>query len=672
MRCLHRFWLCLGIVLLNFIAWLQPPLPAQERAQIRAWSEQGVLANERSQKARLHSVPIRAVKLGQGFWSPRLEANQKRSLPSLLKLLEEHGVVDNFRRLSGRKQVARRGPLYTDSDLYKWMEAAAWALHSGDDPELRSLLEQMIDEVAAAQGEDGYLNTYYALERAEQRLTDFKYGHELYCLGHLIQAGIAHYRATGQQRLLKLGMRFADYVIETLGPGKKPAFTGHPELEMALIELYRTTGKRSYLDFANYLLNAERPELGLNAREISYAFSGIPFTSRQKFEGHAVRAMYAASGATDYYAETGEAPVKQTLERLWEDLVTHKLYLTGGVGSRESGEAIGEAYELPNERAYTETCAAIGNYMWNWRLLAVSGEARFADLAELALYNGVLSGVSLSGDLYFYRNPLSSLGRTERKPWYTTTCCPPNIQRTLASLPGYFYSTSREGLWVHLYHNSQLDWQLEDGSKIRLTQQTNYPWEGIIDFTVSPESAGRFTLFLRIPGWCERAGISINGGAEQPITQSGSYFELNRHWQAGDRVRLVLEMPVTLIEANPRVREDFGRVAVRRGPLLYCLEGVDLGGISPFDVTLLIGKRPAESFTTEFRQDLLGGVMVIHGQARAAAKPSTQEPLYRPWGQREISTGKQIRLMLIPYYAWANRGLAEMEVWIPWTRGAER
>lgn len=641
-------------------------LALAESPQAIPWDQQGVILTTKSPHAKLHTVPVRAVKLGQGFWSARMEANRTRSLPSLVKLLEDHGVVDNFRRLSGREQVPRRGPLYTDSDLYKWMEAASFVLQGGDDPELRSLLDKMIDEVAAAQGKDGYLNTYYALERAGERFTNFQHGHELYCLGHLIQAAIAHYRATGRQRLLDVAIRYADYVVATLGPGKKPAFTGHPELETALVELYRTTGERRYLDFADYLLNAERPELRLSARDSGYAFSGIPFASRLKFEGHSVRAMYASCGATDYLAETGNTQIRETLERLWIDLVNRKMYVTGGVGSRESGEAIGEPYELPNEQAYTETCAAIGNYMWNWRMLMLTKEARFADTLERALYNGVLSGVSLSGDLYFYRNPLSSLGRTERRPWYSTTCCPPNIQRTVASLPGYFYSTSTEGLWVHLYHNSQLDWRLEDGHKIRVVQQTDYPWNNTVDLTLTPESTTRFSLFLRIPAWSSRAQLSINGAAAQDIPKPGSYLGLARTWQPGDRVRLIFTMPVALVEANPRVREDFGRLAVTRGPLVYCLEGVDLNGDSPFDISLLIGRNPVEGFKAESRPDLLGGVTVVHAKAVLAGTPSAQQPLYRVFGTRQPYAGRQLEVVLIPYYAWANRGPAEMEVWLPW------
>ena len=327
------------------------PLDREEKSTtVRPdWQQQGIFANRNSPYARLHTVSVRAVKMGSGFWSARLEANRKQSLPSLLKLLEEHGVVDNFRRISGRKQVETQGATVHGFRPVKWMEAAAYVLQSEKDDALKSRIDSMVDEVEAAQGKDGYLNTYYALERAQERFTNFRHGHELYCLGHLLQSGIAYYRATGEWRLLDVGIRYADFVVSQLGSGKKPALTGHPELEMALVELFRTTGERRYLDFVDYLLNGDRPELNLSAEDISYLFSGIPFARRMKFEGHSVRAMYASAGATDYFAESGDKAIREALERLWQDLVKGKMYITGGVGSRDSGEAIGESFELPNK-----------------------------------------------------------------------------------------------------------------------------------------------------------------------------------------------------------------------------------------------------------------------------------------------------------------------------------
>lgn len=652
------------------ILWLTTGLLVVTRAQeptAVAWDRQGTLHNRNSPFARLHTVPIRAVQMGPGFWAQRIDTNRRRSLPSLLEQLETHGVVDNFRRVSGRKKVERRGPLYTDSDLFKWMEAAALALQSGDDPAIRASLDSMIEEVAAAQEPGGYVNTYYSLERTAQRFTNLRHGHELYCMGHLIQAGIAHYRATGQKRLLDVGIRYADHILDQFGPGKKPAFDGHPESELALVELYRTTGDHRYLEFAGYLLDADRPDLKLNAGDTRYLFSGIPYTKRERLEGHSVRAMYANCGATDYYAESGDPRFRKTIATLWKDLVGGKMYLTAGVGSRENGEAIGNPYELPNEQAYTETCAALGNAFWNWRLLQVEADARYADLMERALYNGALSGVSLSGDLYFYRNPLESIGDHARRPWYDTTCCPPNIQRTLASLPGYLYGTDSRGVWVHFYHSSRLDWQLEDGRKLRLSQQTEYPWKGAVDLEVNPQTAGRFSLFLRIPGWTPLARILVNGVVHEAGPQPGRYLELTRQWKPGDRVRLEMQMPVVLTQANPRVREDFGRVAVERGPLVYSAESIDTPGAALFDLSLLLSGRTEKDFRVAFRPELLGGVAVIEALARVASRPSTDLPLYSKLGSRKEPAAKPavLKLTMIPYYAWANRGPHPMQVWFP-------
>jgi hypothetical protein len=479
-------------------------------AQAPDVKSRGVIDTTKSPHATLHSVPVEAVKMGDGFWTPRMKVNVERSIPTLLDLMEQHGIVDNFRRLSGRKQVERRGPLYTDSDLYKWMEAVAFVLQSGDSPRLRATLDSLIDEVLAAQEPSGYLNTYYVGERESKRFTEQERGHELYCLGHMLQAGIAYYRATGNRKLLDGGIKFANYLVENFGPAKRPALTGHPELEMALVELYRTTGERQYLDFAGYLLSGvEKERLKLSDRMTVYMFSGTPFTSRTQFEGHAVRAMYAASGATDYYLETGDPVYWKTLSLLWQDMARHKLYITGGVGSRAAGEAFGEPYELPNSQAYTESCAAIANMMWNWRMLAATGEARFMDIIERALYNGINSGMSLDGTLYCYRNPLESSGEKIRNPWYDTTCCPPNLQRTLASLPGYLYSTSAEGLYVHLFHNSTLKWSLENGTPLEVVQATKYPWEGEVALTLTPATASDFTLFVRIPAWAAGTRVRV-------------------------------------------------------------------------------------------------------------------------------------------------------------------
>lgn len=626
---------------------------------------QGILNLSRSPQSKVQNVPIGAVKMGDGFWTPRMRVNVEKSIPTMLDLLEQHGTIDNLRRLSGRKNVPRRGPLYTDSDLYKWMEAVAFVLQSGDRPELRAKFDGLTDEILAAQEPSGYLNTYWVEERAPQRFTQQTRGHELYCLGHLLQAGIAYYRATGNRKLLDGGIRFADYMVENFGPAKRPALTGHPELEMALVELYRTTGQKKYLDFAGYLLGGvERDRLKLKDSELKYMFSGKPFTSRAEFEGHAVRALYAASGATDYYLETGDPTYRKTLDALWEGLVRHKMYITGGVGSRAAGEAIGEPYELPNAQAYGESCAAIANMMWNWRMLAASGDSRYVDVMERALYNGINSGMDLSGTLYCYRNPLESTGEKIRNEWYDTDCCPSNLERTLAALPGYMYTTGPRGIYANLYHNSTLNWRLPDGTPLEVKQKTEYPWGDSVELTVTPAKDSDFSVFLRVPGWSPNSNVSVNGKPVAAKPRSGEYYEIRRRWTAGDKVTLALDMTPQAMRSNPLLRENAGRVAIERGPLIYCIEQPDQLFGSLFEASLLLGR--GHEFKTEFRKDLLGSVWVLKHDGVISEKPLSSGPLYEPLAQtRGSQTSKPVELTLIPYYAWANRGPAAMEVWIP-------
>jgi DUF1680 family protein len=634
------------------------------------WQSEGVVSVTHSPYAKLHTVPIRAVKMGDGFWSARRAANVDKSIPTLLAELEQHGVVDNFLRLEGKKDVPRRGPLYTDSDIYKWMEAVAFALQSGDQPKLRAEFDRLTGIILAAQEPSGYLNTYWTEERTAKRFTEMHRSHELYCMGHLLQAAIAYYRATGDRKLLDGGIRFANYMVENFGPQKRPALTGHPEFEMALVELYRTSGDRRYLDFAGYLLSGvERERLHLTDDQVAYMFSGKPFASRTEFEGHAVRAMYASCGATDYYMETGDAAYRKTLETLWGDLVNGKMYITGGVGSREAGEAFGEAYELPNAQAYGESCAAIGNMMWNWRMLLAFGQSRFADVMERALYNGINSGMSLSGTLYCYRNPLESSGEKIRNEWYDTTCCPPNLERVLASLPGYMYNTDARGVYVNLFHNSTLDWHLENGTGIHVTQQTEYPWKGAVDFTVDPAHAAEFSLFVRIPAWSDGATVTADGWSLRETPKPGEYFEIHRRWEPGDKLHVMFEMKPRLVRANPLVREDAGRVALERGPLVYCLEQPDQPGFNLFNASLL---DDGSEFRSEFRADLLGGLLVLKHRGSVVDSPFSSEPLYRPFREQVERPGRVEALTFIPYYAWANREPSRMEVWVPYvTVGTE-
>src|SRR3954469_5652283 len=488
------------------------------------WQNEGIEDLTKSPHAKLHQVPIRAVTIKSGFWGRRRQANVAKSIPTMHDLLEANGRMNNFRRLVGKSSAQQTGPVYSDSDVYKWTEAVGFALQSGDLPELRQMAEKIIDDIVAVQQPDGYLNTYYVEDRASLRMLPQTQstGHELYNMGHMLQGAIAYYRATGERKLLDAGIRFVnDFLLPNYGPApKKPIVSGHPEIEMALIELYRITGDKRQLDLAGYIFQGDK-RIELPEHRTIYMYSGTPFTARTRLEGHAVRAMYACCGATDYYMETGDEAYWQTLNKLWNDMTSTKMYVTGGVGSRSDGEAFGDAYELPNFRAYGESCAAIGNMMWNWRMLAVTGEARFTDVIERALYNGINSGMSLDGTLYCYRNPLAfdpATGEKIRNPWYDTTCCPPNLERTFASLPGYFYSTSSDGIYVHLYDNSELNWHLEDGTPIKIAQKTNYPWDGVVDISVSPAKPSSFTLYVRIPGWGDNTQVSVNSKAMGSVT----------------------------------------------------------------------------------------------------------------------------------------------------------
>src|SRR5437016_1825281 len=513
-----------------------------------AWQDQGVINTANSPYAKLHSVPVRAVTIEESFWSKRRKTNIERSIPTMREELEQHGRMDNFRRLVGKSSEPQKGPYYSDSDIYKWTDAVGWALQSDALPELRRTTDSMIREVVAIQEPSGYLNTYYQNDRVSLRMSqhDQEVGHEMYCLGHMLQGAIAYYRATGDSTLMDAGARMVDnFVISNYGPGpnQKPIISGHPEIEMALIELYRTTGKRQYVDLAGYILHGD-DRWKIEPERIVYMFCGTPFTQRTKLEGHAVRAMYACCGATDYYLETGDQAYWKTLNTLWDDLVNHQMYVTGGVGARSDGEAFGDPYELPNFTAYGESCAAIGNMMWNWRMLAATGDAKYADVIERALYNGINSGMSLDGTLYCYRNPLGfdpSSGDHIRNPWYDVTCCPPNLERTFASLPGYFYSTSSEGLYLHLYDDSVLDWHLVNGTALKVQQKTKYPWNGVGDITITPEKPVEFTLYLRIPGWSDHTQVKVNGKAVSGATP-GQYLALRRRWEPVDVISVKFDL----------------------------------------------------------------------------------------------------------------------------------
>jgi DUF1680 family protein len=628
---------------------------------------QPIVDTTKSPKAALHGVPASAVEVRDGFWAPRRKAAISVSIPTFLELMEQNGEVDNFRRLSGRKNVARRGRIPADADVYKWLEAVAFSVQTGAAPaELRKTAEGVIDDIAAGQDSSGYMVSAFMGDSASGRHTGMARNHELYIFGHMLQASVAWYRASGDRKLLDVGVRMADYLLRNFGPDKKPIFEGHPEVELALVELYRTVGDRRYLDLAGYFLNGDPRNLEtVRPADLVYLFTVKPITERTKLEGHAVRAMYAVSGATDYYMETGDSKYWSTLGTLWDDMVGRKMYITGGLGSRAQNEGFGDPYELPNKTAYAESCAAIGNVFWNWRLLQATGDGKYADVLERALYNGANSGLSLDGRTYCYRNPLEVSGDPVdkiRNPWYSTPCCPPNLERLFASLPGYFYSTSKDGVWVHLFDNSELNWKLEDGTPIKLSQQTKYPWEGDVTITVTPATAKEFTVFVRKPSWS--ASYRVDGGtsAGTPAADKG-YVAVRRTWKPGDRIIVHLDMEPRLSSANPLVRDDVGRVAVERGPLVYAAEGLDQAvGTTAFDWELDASPN-ARKFTSAWKPDMLGGVVTLTHPALRSDVAEKDQPLYRSLAPRKYTSGE---LTLIPFYTFQNRQPTSMVVWIPY------
>lgn len=659
-------WTCFrGLMAVAVVVALRAQPPSQPRDA--EWKQESVIYLDHSLNARLHPVPLSAVRIGDGFWGSRRSVTTERSLPSMLDLLEQHGFIDNFRRMSGRRNVPRKGPAYSDADVYKWIEAASWAIASGDTPgvdklTLRTQIDSLTSDILAAQDPSGYLDTYYTGDKARLRLTDLTHSYEDYCLGHLIQAGIAYFRATGNRMLLDGGIRFANYVIDNFGSGKRPFVTSYPDLEMALVELYRTTGQSKYLDFTRYLLSGvDRDRLKLKDSDVRYLFSGKPFTSRTELEGHAARALYAASGATDYFIEAGDPAYKRTLDLLWTDLTMRKMYITGGVGSRASNETFGDAYDLSSQDSYAESCGAIANVMWNFRLLSLTGDARYADVLERALYNGANSAMSLSGTLYTYRNPLASNGEKLRNPWYDTACCPADIERLFESLSAYVYEMGRDGLYVNLYDNSELNWHLEDGTRLDVTQTTGYPWTGDIKLLINPQHDIDFAVHVRWPGWAPSATFAVNGQPVQTANAArGSFIPISRKWHRGDTIAITFGLPPVPMAANPRATDLYGHIAMQRGALVYALEQIDQSGAALGDIFVRVGG----SSTTDSRKDLLGGVTVLKVAGQAAEKSLGDEPLYEPATVAFNRAKRPITLTFIPYYAFGNREPTPMEVWV--------
>jgi uncharacterized protein len=617
------------------------------------------------------TLPAGGVTLDGGIWAKRQAVNRQAALPHGFRMLEEAGNFENLRIAAGRSQATYRGPVFMDSDVYKWIEAACFELARRPGAELATLIDRAIDVIEPAQQADGYLNSYYTVVETDRRWIDFGHGHELYCAGHLFQAAVAHHRATADERLLAIARRFADHIDATFGPGKRPATPGHPEIEMALAELYRETGERRYLDLAGFLVDQRgHGWLGPSRRynNSSYFQDRVPVREASELEGHAVRALYLTAGVADLYLETGEQALLDALERQWRDLVSRKLYITGGVGSRHLAEAFGQPYELPNELAYCETCAAIASVMWCWRMLLITGQARFADLAERTLYNAVLAGISLDGERYFYVNPLANNGAEEqlhrggprRKPWHQVACCPPNVMRLFASLGHYVATSDADGLQIHQFGAARITAEGGPGRSVALRIEGDYPWDGRVRLIVEESGGGGWALSLRWPAWSDEASVRVNGEAVDPTPGPNGYLRLERIWRPGDAVELDLRLVPRLIEAHPWIESTRGCLAIERGPLVYCLEQADHDA-PVYDLEI----DPAAPLDASWRPDLLDGVAIVHGSGYQIDRSDWDGRLYRPVGTDAAPPRRPADLTAIPYYAWANRDLGAMKVWLP-------
>ncbi len=622
---------------------------------------------------KLRPVPFTQVQVKGGFWGPRVETNRTASIPHGLDELEKAGNIHNFELAAEHARAGYKGFVFNDSDVYKVLEAASYALATHPDPALEQRVDEVIAKIASAQAPDGYLDTYYEINAPDKRWTNLRDNHELYCAGHLFEAAVAHYQATGKHTLLHVATRLADLLASRFGsaPGQRMGYPGHPEIELALVKLSRATGQKRYFDLARFFVEnrgsrffAEEHGTPLDKYDGAYWLDDVPIRDHTHIEGHAVRACYLMSGVADVAEETDDAELLKMVDRVWSNTTQRNMYVTGGIGSSSSNEGFTTDYDLPNLTAYQETCASVAMMLWNQRLNLLYADAKYADLVELALYNGFLAGVSLDGTKFFYVNPLESTGSHHRQPWFACACCPPNVMRTLASLGGCAYATADRGLWVSHYIQGSVHTEVA-GSKLELDVATNYPWDGEVKLTVRPQRAARFALSLRIPGWCSGASVRVNGDAVKDAPMEHGYLVLDREWKPGDVVALDLPMLPRRIEANPHVKEDRGQLAIARGPLIYCLEGCDnaepLSSVAlPADASLILAKAPPALGGGGQEPGVLGGIVALKGTGLAVSDTEWAGGLYRTAPAR-----RRVTLTAIPYYAWDNRAPGAMRVWIP-------
>ncbi len=611
----------------------------------------------------IQPVSFTKVKVTDHFWAPRIELNQRVTIPIAIDQCYKTGRVENF-KIAGKLTKGKFQSEYPfdDSDLYKIIEGASYSLQTHPDQLLESRIDTVIHYITLAQEPDGYLYTNRTIDSThlhpwagkKRWEKDPVLSHELYNLGHLYEAAYAHFLATGKKSLLEVAIKSANLVDHDFGPGKLTFYPGHQVIEMGLVKLYRITGEVRYLQLAKFFLDCRR-----NGEEYNQAHK--PVIEQDKIVGHAVRATYMYAGMADVSALTGDNSYKNAIDKIWKDLLETKIYLTGGIGSAGTNEGFSDPYLLPNRTAYCETCASISNVFWNYRMFLLEGDAKYFDVLERTLYNALLSGISLSADRFFYPNPLESHGEQKRSAWFGCACCPSNICRFIPSVPGYVYAQKADSLYVNLFMNNKANIKL-NGEELTVEQSTDYPWNGKIMLTITPDKTEKFSLLVRIPGWArnealptdlyhfnavnaEKSTIRINGVRTDFQLRKG-YAVITRNWKKGDQLIVELPMPVREIVAHPNIVDDRGKIALQRGPLVYCTEWADNMDSKVLSLTF----HEKNNYSTKFVADLLNGVTIIQTSGNSSNKTSTKE-------------SKQQIITAIPYYAWANRGQGEMSVW---------
>src|SRR5688572_3921386 len=627
----------------------------------------------------IQPVAFTQVQVMDNFWAPKIKVNADVTIPYTLEQCRKTGRIDNFLVAAGKKTSDKLTEYtFDDTDLYKIIEGASYGLQVTKNSQLEKYLDTLIAIIGDAQEKDGYLYTFRTAKMkkphdwvgSKRWEKEEDLSHELYNSGHLFESAVAHYQATGKKSLLDIAVKNADLLVKTFGYGKEEKFPGHQIIETGLTRLYRVTGKKEYLDLAKFFLDLRGTAGHLN-HEYSQAHKKV--IDQHEAVGHAVRATYMYTGMADVAALTGNQQYLEAIDDIWHDVVEKKLYITGGIGATGAGEAFGSAYELPNMSAYAETCAAIANVYWNSRMFLLHGDAKYIDVMERTLYNGLLSGVSLSGDRFFYPNPLASMGQHQRSAWFGCACCISNMTRFLPSMPGYVYGQNKNNLYVNLFVGSVSQIKLPAGN-ISITQNTNYPWEGKTELLINPAKATKFALHIRIPGWAidqpvpgdlyvndskttTPVTLLVNGDPVKYKIEKG-YAILDRSWKKGDKVVLDLPMDVKRIMANDKVQDDKNRFALQRGPIMYCLEGPDNNDAAVMNI--VVGKD--EPVQAVYKPDLLNGVMTLQMKGASTKRQLNSDEL--------IKTEQDV--VAIPYYSWANRGPGEMEVWIPFEESAAK